>query len=325
MKKVIFVGGTSYSGSTMLDMILSNDEKGYSLGEVIALFRPFKNHYQEEREKIFSKKDPVWYQILKNGPNSLYPTLFKEFENKIDFFVDSSKNPFWIAKQTKILKEMGVDVQNVLIYKNPFDLAHSYNKRKRYNDWESAYVKYHIQYINLIEDFFTVSYKDVVSNDEIIKEVCSYVGIDFYVEKNKFWLNKKITTFFGNDRTRYHKFNKEQEIIKSVDTTSIDKSNDYQNLYYYPCKDDNIIKKVNDRSFKNKNIVQINKLLELLNTKDSKSVDINSIKIYNKAFLFQISKANFRFRNFILETIGSSIFHAHERYLLSKRLNKKDE
>ena len=47
MKKVIFIGGTSYSGSTFFDMILANDPKGFSCGEVNALFNPYRPHHTD--------------------------------------------------------------------------------------------------------------------------------------------------------------------------------------------------------------------------------------------------------------------------------------
>lgn len=44
-KKVIFIGGTSYSDSTFLDMILANDPSGFSCGEVLALFHPTRSYH----------------------------------------------------------------------------------------------------------------------------------------------------------------------------------------------------------------------------------------------------------------------------------------
>ena len=66
--QVIFITGTSYSASTLLDMILSNDKNGFSLGEVNAFFRPYRKHHIEQikieqknhetntRRKPFKKK-----------------------------------------------------------------------------------------------------------------------------------------------------------------------------------------------------------------------------------------------------------------------------
>jgi hypothetical protein len=45
MRKLINICGTSYSGSTMLDLIIGNDDKGFSLGEIYAWFRPYRTHH----------------------------------------------------------------------------------------------------------------------------------------------------------------------------------------------------------------------------------------------------------------------------------------
>jgi hypothetical protein len=45
MKKLINIYGTARSGSTMLDLILGNDPKGFSLGEVANWFYPWRTHH----------------------------------------------------------------------------------------------------------------------------------------------------------------------------------------------------------------------------------------------------------------------------------------
>ena len=44
-RMVIFVGGTSFSGSTLVDMMLANDPAGLSCGEVYAIFYPYRRHH----------------------------------------------------------------------------------------------------------------------------------------------------------------------------------------------------------------------------------------------------------------------------------------
>lgn len=44
-KTAIFIGGSSYSGSTLLDMMLASGEDGFSAGEVSALFYPYRPHH----------------------------------------------------------------------------------------------------------------------------------------------------------------------------------------------------------------------------------------------------------------------------------------
>ncbi len=57
MKKVIFITGTGRSGSTLLDMMLGNDPKGISLGEVVALFRPYRPHHLLKNKDCFGENE----------------------------------------------------------------------------------------------------------------------------------------------------------------------------------------------------------------------------------------------------------------------------
>lgn len=200
-KKVIFVGGTAYSGSTLLDMVLANDPKGYSLGEIYALFKPWRKHHFEEIEKL--KKDNIWSNIISNGTDKLYLSLFKYFPN-IDFFVDSSKNPIWIRKQSEILRKQDIRIFNVLIYKNPEELAHSFDKRNELDNLERSIKTYYSLYFNLIDNFIPVSYKGIIEKSVYLERLCHILDLNYFETKIKFWLKNDYNTFFGNNRTRVH-------------------------------------------------------------------------------------------------------------------------
>ena len=120
MKKVIFIGGTSYSGSTFLDMILANDPKGFSCGEVHALFNPYRPHHIRPDCGCGDDNCNTWNKIKKGGKKKLYETLFDIFPDT-EFIIDSSKNPFWIKYQMNICSSKNIETINVLIFKNPLD------------------------------------------------------------------------------------------------------------------------------------------------------------------------------------------------------------
>ena len=77
-KKIIFIGGTARSGSTLLDLIITNDPRAMSLGEINALFWPTRKHHFDEISRL--KKDSVWPIILTAGAKQLYPNLIKKFQ-----------------------------------------------------------------------------------------------------------------------------------------------------------------------------------------------------------------------------------------------------
>jgi len=203
MKKVIFIGGTSFSGSTLLDMIISNDPNGFSLGEISALFRPYRKHHFEERKRV--NKDEHWSEILGGGERNLYKNLFNQF-SEIEFFVDSSKDPFWINAQMKNIENSEIEYKNILIYKTPQELAHSYAKRGRIKEFEKGIVSYYKSYLYLIKNFKTISYKQLVKDKNSLKKLCDYINIEYFQEKTCYW-EKEHNTFFGNNRARIHTSN----------------------------------------------------------------------------------------------------------------------
>ncbi|MHC4179030.1 MAG: hypothetical protein ACYSWU_16065, partial [Planctomycetota bacterium] len=117
-KTVIFVGGTSYSGSTFFDMTLANDPEGFSCGEVSALFFPYRPHHIEPDCGCSDSDCSIWRRLLGNGYADFFPAIFERLP-EVDFIVDSSKDVFWIAKQLKALRKHGIRAKHVLIWKDP--------------------------------------------------------------------------------------------------------------------------------------------------------------------------------------------------------------
>lgn len=200
MKQVIFVGGTSRSGSTLLDMILANDIGGYSLGEVHALFNPCENHHFQARENL-KTRDAKWKRLIEDGENNLFCNLFDLFPD-IDFFVVSSKNPFWITKHSQILERSGISFKNVVIYKSPKELANSFLKRGLGDRWINVYEKYHRKYFTLIENFRSISYRSLFDEKDYLEKVCNYLEIEYRADKINYW-EKEHQTFFGSNTAKY--------------------------------------------------------------------------------------------------------------------------
>jgi len=298
MEKVIFIGGTSYSGSTMLDMILANDPKGYSLGEINALFRPYRKHHFEEIERL--KKDDKWRKILKAGENELYKNLFRYFP-EIDFFVDSSKNPLWINKHIKILVNKNIEVKNVCIFKTPVEIAYSFNKRGLSNQWERTWENYHRLYFALISDFKTVAYKDLVNNDTTLKKLCEYLEIPFFETKKNFW-EKQHQTFFGNNRARIHTNNLNSEGEEKLDLSK--RKDEYRKIYYEEVHDKDFISSVIKIMDRNNNLEKISSILENYNILNE-NVDNNSL--LTKSIVFNAYSIKLRKINEILSILKAKI------------------
>lgn len=104
-KRVIFIGGSSYSGSTLLDMMLDSGKKGFSAGEVSALFYPYRSHHVNPLSGCSKQECTIWKEIKPFGPKNLYRAIFNRFSN-VSHIVDSSKDYVRISAQAKQLDQI---------------------------------------------------------------------------------------------------------------------------------------------------------------------------------------------------------------------------
>jgi len=191
-KKIIFIAGTSYSGSTLIDLILSNSSNATSVGEIESIFNPVKIHHLKKIEEI--KSDATWGPVLNKGANQLYQNLHDILD--VEIIVDSSKNPAWIRYHIDRLPK-DVSCQVVLVFKSLPDLKHSYEKRGRYN-WAKIYKRYHNLFFNTISDFNRIEYKDIPLRSNKFWTLLKRLDIDLDEERLEFW-NQPRTNFFGNN------------------------------------------------------------------------------------------------------------------------------
>jgi hypothetical protein len=204
-RKIIFIGGSSYSGSTMLDMMLSNSPDGFSLGEVYALFRPFRPHHFNPDCGCGNPDCDFWGKIRQVGAEFLYQAIFSMLPD-ISFIVDSSKDPWWIKKQSKVLQQQGFDVHHLLIWKEPAAFAHSMLKRGE-KGWEKSWKNYYRLYITFITDFIPVPYNELVQHpSETLHKLCNKIGLIYHKDQEQFW-QKQHHTLFGNDSAKIHLHN----------------------------------------------------------------------------------------------------------------------
>ena len=119
-RRVVFVQGTAYSGSTFFHLMLANDPAGFACGEVHGLFRP---HVDGHVNRICSCGDPqcqLWPQVLARGEEELYASIFS-LRPEVRLIVDSSKQPFWIRTQNRRLARANIRYDNILIWKTPLE------------------------------------------------------------------------------------------------------------------------------------------------------------------------------------------------------------
>lgn len=73
-KTLINILGAGRSGTTMLDLMLGNDNNSFSLGEVHAWFRPFRKHHFEIDCNCGNKNCNYWTEV-KNLKEKLFKVV----------------------------------------------------------------------------------------------------------------------------------------------------------------------------------------------------------------------------------------------------------
>lgn len=280
MKKVIFIGGTSFSGSTILDMILANDPHGFSCGEVKSLFYPTRPHHIKPECGCEDKDCSVWVEVKKRGVHNLFNSLF-ELNPEAEFIVDSSKDPFWIDMQSKNLQKSDIEVENVLIWKTPLELASSFQKRGRLDLWEQSMVHYYRLYLSLVADFVDIKYNRLTSNAVALQELCDKIEIPFFYTKQQYW-EKTHHTLFGNNSAKIHLYQKDtRQYIKSREhiTEHVSDENQqgistkYRKIYYNRIDDSELNRYVAEKFNRSEYITKIfNTLNNAPNNKSVKSL-----------------------------------------------------
>ena len=246
MKKVIFVGGTSFSGSTFFHMTLANDPKGFAVGESRWLFNPHRSYHVNRLCGCGDENCQVWPQVYKNGSDRLFDSIFDQFP-EVEFIVDSSKNPFWIAKQMDILQKRGIETENIIIWKTPLEFANSSKKRNRFENWDSEWINYHRLYFSLIQNWKGVKYYDLVNDEATLKKACAYLGIPYFADKESYW-NRTHHSFGGSLSARFHLHDRTVAQKRYLDH-SHDKQRMslYRKVYYTGVEDEDVQKLVEDK------------------------------------------------------------------------------
>ncbi len=304
-KTILFIGGSSYSGSTMLDMMLSNTKQGFSVGEVHALFRPYRPHHFKPICGCATPNCNIWEKIRDRGEQNLYQSVFNEFKST-EYIVDSSKNPYWIERQTKNALLQGYEVYNIVIWKNPVDFCSSMIKRNR-KGCIKAWKNYYKLYMTIIENWTSISYKDLATDPALsLIKLCDSIGINYETGMENYW-NKQHHTLFGNDSAKVHLFNSSNELeVEDKTFSSLPKtgqinndSEKHRSIYYN--SDNNNVSSIIRNKIK-QDIVVNDIFSELLSGSSRTEPQYNNRK-YNKHKL-TIIRLSYNIKYNILHIIG---------------------
>ncbi len=284
MKKIIFIGGSEQSGSSMMDLMLGNSHLGFSGGEIYNIFRPNKKkHNISNTDCVCKDLNCKFWSIIKNGGiRNVYKNIFNEKEG-IKYIIDSSKNPLWYLDQMRFNRNRKYEIIPIIMFKTPFEFLYSKYKRNKLNVWDMNWKNVYKHYFYIFDKFSTVKYKELAKNpSEKLKSVCRKIGIDYLQNMENFWENKDVNHFlFG--------------------ATSI--RNPVKKIYYHEQYDNDISNfLINNNKLKDR---EFDKILKILN-----AYEINSLDKLNKNILELKDKVKeFTFFNFLFSKLSSTPYY----------------
>jgi hypothetical protein len=196
-RKVVFIGGADFSGTTMLDLMLGSAEGGFSAGEVYAFFWPTSKHHLNPICSCGLGECAVWDRKFLGGAWEFYHSFFKK-NDQVRFVIDSSKSVPWISWQSEILKKQKIQVRHVLIWKKPEDYAKSCAKRDLLKNWTRRWIMYHNAYFCKISQPYVIYLNDLLNDfDQQMAALCNYLDINFQPSMFEYW-NTEHHLLFGS-------------------------------------------------------------------------------------------------------------------------------
>ena len=215
MAAIINIYGTARSGSTMLDLILGNAENSFSCGEVSAWFRPYRSHHFRVKCSCEQVHCPVWERLMQVPESQFHVNVIKNMH--VDFVIDSSKDICWLLDTHKWVAPYKINTINILIWKNPIDLAYSYWKRGfDINHWRNIFVNTYSKFFETDLPFHAVNLNNLRSNPaNIISEICGVIGMRYFDGKERFW-EKEHHYLFGSGNVRRQVQKKSSHIYSKV-------------------------------------------------------------------------------------------------------------
>lgn len=266
-QKVIFVGGTAYSGSTFFHLILANDPHGFACGELKPSLHPQRAEHIKRECSCYQPDCSIWPRVIVNGEKRLYSSIFNIVPD-IRYVVDSSKNPLWIYDQSRRLRAQGVDVSHVLIWKSPDEFGQSMKKRNRTEGWVEEWIRYHKLYFSLMDEFVAVQYRKFTQDRSVLVDTCRQLGLEWFEDKAEYW-NKVHHSLGGNYSARIHLYegNKAEDFMSGG--FDADRMKRHRSIYYLESQDPQIEADMNQSGRAD----QCREILDVLNAHDVSTYD----------------------------------------------------
>ncbi|MCA0151875.1 sulfotransferase [Winogradskyella vincentii] len=200
-RTIINILGAGRSGTTMLDLMLGNDHKSFSLGEVHAWFRPFRKHHFYIDCNCGNKNCEFWKKIKDFNEQEFHKKAFDSLGVK--FLVDSSKFLPWVIDVNLYYAKSEIETINLIIYKPIIDYV--YSVWKRGEEIDVAIKRFKAYYQRFLEsgiEAYSINYSELVENTEVVlNRVVTLTNQPKIENRSHFW-KKDHHHLFGSGGIR---------------------------------------------------------------------------------------------------------------------------
>lgn len=264
MNKIIFIAGLGHSGTTLIDLVLSNHTSIIGFGQIYTVYNELKNNTIKHKNRVCSCGKDItecdyWSRIIStmNQPDVSYQSFYKfildtihsEFQNDI-YLLDSSKSleslkntlriPNTSIKVLHIFKDVrNWCISNIELHKRKYNKRASpfltfllwYNSNKKFQNYLDSN---NLQYLNIGYDDFCLNSKKVFIDIFDFLEIGYQEGLANYsnskshvVSGNRMRLEPDKNKEIVYDNRWFHR---KEWLIPSILLPKIMKYN-YENVY----------------------------------------------------------------------------------------------
>ena len=228
--RLVMVLGSSHSGTTMLDLMLGNHDATFSTGEVWAAFHPWRKHHFDPTHGCSEQTREVWDKLLGVPEAEFHHAAATQ--PGMNNVVDSSKDLSWVIDAVAHTRRAGMQMYNVVVWKEPIELAYSYFKRERsMQRFRSQYLTYYERFLDTRLPFFAVRFSQLVAEPaSTVRQICELTGLPWQEKQEEFW-RKDHHHLFGA-----HKTGKQSRAGASKIAASIDYPEEFLQVFDEFCR-----------------------------------------------------------------------------------------
>jgi hypothetical protein len=203
MGTLINICGPSYSGTTMLELMLANAPDAFCCGEVAFWFRPLRTNHLILKCDCGADPCEIWERFKQLPEREFHTAVFNTLGVK--YVTDSSKDLSWVVDANRWALESGHEVVNLVLRKSPEAFLYSYWKRRPKRPFHIMlwwYRRYYARLSQLGLPYATVNYHRLsASPAEQLESASRVAGVEYHSGQEQFW-KKTHHLLFGNLGTR---------------------------------------------------------------------------------------------------------------------------